>query len=92
MGLDICRIHLCSNSESLNRPVCVAVASNDPNSISCSEYRLSDFTNWYPRYSHSDMNDNIRLRLNKAIETTDSKEFVDIAYKLGLFLTKGEDD
>lgn len=44
MGLDICRIHLCSNSESLNRPVCVAVASNDPNSISCSEYRLSDFT------------------------------------------------
>lgn len=51
-----------------------------------------DSKNWYPRYSHSDMNDNIRLRLNKAIETTDSKEFVDIAYKLGLFLTKGEDD
>lgn len=48
--------------------------------------------NWYPRYSHSDMNDNIRLRLNKAIETTDSEEFVDIAYKLGLFLTEGEDD
>lgn len=39
-----------------------------------------------------DMNDNIRLRLNKAIETTDSEEFVDIAYKLGLFLTEGEDD
>lgn len=36
--------------------------------------------------------DNIRLRLNKAIETTDSEEFVDIAYKLGLFLTEGEDD
>lgn len=33
-----------------------------------------------------------RLRLNKAIETTDSEEFVDIAYKLGLFLTEGEDD
>lgn len=48
--------------------------------------------NWYPRYSHSDMSDNIRLRLNKAIETTDSEEFVDIAYKLGLFLTEGEDD
>lgn len=48
MGLDICRIHLCSNSESLNRPVCVAVASNDPNSISCSEYRLSDFTKLVP--------------------------------------------
>jgi hypothetical protein len=45
-----------------------------------------------PRYSHSDMNDNIRLRLNKAIETTDSEEFVDIAYKLGLFLPEGEDD
>ena len=51
-----------------------------------------DSKNWYPRYSHSDMNDNIRLRLNKAIETTDSEEFVDIAYKLGLFLTEGEDD
>lgn len=51
-----------------------------------------DSQNWYPRYSHSDMNDNIRLRLNKAIETTDSEEFVDIAYKLGLFLTEGEDD
>jgi hypothetical protein len=38
------------------------------------------------------MNDNIHLRLNKAIETTDSEEFVDIAYKLGLFLTEGEDD
>lgn len=38
------------------------------------------------------MNDNIRLRLNKAIEATDSKEFVDIAYKLGLFLPEGEDD
>lgn len=51
-----------------------------------------DSQNWYPRYSHSDMNDNIRLRLNKAIETTDSKEFVDIAYKMGLFLPEGEDD
>lgn len=30
--------------------------------------------------------------LDKAIETTDSEEFVDIAYKLGLFLTEGEDD
>lgn len=38
------------------------------------------------------MNDNIRLRLNKAIETTDPKEFVDIAYKLGLFLPEGKDD
>ncbi|MBV3836064.1 hypothetical protein [Bifidobacterium sp. MSK.17.10] len=51
-----------------------------------------DSQNWYPRYSHSDMNDNIRLRLNKATETADSKEFVDIAYKLGLFLPEGEDD
>lgn len=51
-----------------------------------------DSQNWYPRYSHSDMNDNIRLRLNKAIETTDPEEFVDIAYKLGLFLPEGEDD
>lgn len=38
-----------------------------------------DSQNWYPRYSHSDMNDNI-------------EEFVDIAYKLGLFLPEGEDD
>lgn len=34
---------------------------------------------------------NVGYRL-KAIETTDSEEFVDIAYKLGLFLTEGEDD
>lgn len=51
MGLDICRIHLCSNSESLNRPVCVAVASNDPNSISYSEYRLGDSLKMEERYS-----------------------------------------
>ena len=51
MGLDICRIHLCSNSESLNRPVCVAVASNDPNSISYSEYRLGDSLKIEERYS-----------------------------------------
>lgn len=29
-------------AESQNRPVCVSVASNDPNSISYSEYRLGD--------------------------------------------------
>lgn len=45
-------------SESLNRPVCVAVASNDPNSISYSECRLGDSSKVEERYSECVGGDN----------------------------------
>lgn len=38
-------------AESQNRPVCVAVASNDPNGIPYSEYRLGDSSKVEERYS-----------------------------------------
>lgn len=44
--------------------------------------------NWWPRYSHSNMDDWTRQRIRKATETTDPKDLVDIVYKLGLFLPK----
>lgn len=38
------------------------------------------------------MDANTPINIPIRLETTDSKEFVDIAYKLGLFLPEGEDD